>query len=157
MLHEPKCHSSYLSVFITNFLANPIKNVAILRKLYIDYFLSAQNISEITDLSWSKTAIINALKNKNITRDRRLSVLPYGEKLVGEKRSFHLTEQKIITLMMNYRKSDMSIRAITELLNQKNIPARNGGKWNKTTVGDILRRELKKEGIFIFESFNRSA
>lgn len=46
---------------------------------------------------------------------------------------------------MELRGSKMSYRAIANYLNEKSIPSKLGQKWNKTTVGEIIKRHQKKE------------
>ena len=58
--------TSYLSVFITHFLASPMENSGILRKLYIGNNLSQLEISLIS--KWPRTSIADALKKHNITK-----------------------------------------------------------------------------------------
>jgi hypothetical protein len=144
VLHEPRAQVAYLSVFIQHFLSVPAENLAILRKLYIDNSLSTYQIEEITDSSWSKTAIADALRKSNIARERVPSRLSFGEKFVGGQRVPHLAEQKVIQKIITLRGSEMSYRAIADYLNQRNTPTKLRSKWNKTTVGDILKRHLKR-------------
>ena len=118
--------------------------MAILRKLYIEKLLSTYQIEEITDSSWSKTAIADALRKNNIARERVPSRLPFGEKFVGGQRVPHLSEQKVIQKIIALRESEKSFRAIADYLNHRNTPTKLGSKWNKTTVGDILKRHLKR-------------
>ena len=41
----------------------PAENLGILQKLYVDLKLSTRDIEQITQSSWSKTSILEALKN----------------------------------------------------------------------------------------------
>jgi hypothetical protein len=118
--------------------------LAILRKLYIKKLLSTYQIEEITDSSWSKTAIADALRKNDISRERVPSRLPFGEKFVGGQRVPHFAEKKVIQKIIKLRGSEMSFRAIADYLNQRNTPTKLGSQWNKTTVGDILKRHLKR-------------
>ena len=145
ILHEPRSPIAYLSVFITHFLSAPAENLAILRKLYIENSLSTYQIEQITESFWSKTATADALRNNNISRKRVPSRLPCGERFAGGQRVPHLGEQKVIKKIINLRESKMSYREIADYLNEKNTPTKLGGKWNKTTVGDILKRHSKRK------------
>ncbi|MFM6243818.1 MAG: recombinase family protein [Dolichospermum sp.] len=40
--------------------------------------------------------------------------------------------------MRKHHKSGKSQRQIAEYLNNKNIPAKRGGKWSGTTIGRVL-------------------
>jgi hypothetical protein len=122
-----------------------VENLSILRKLYIENSLSTYQIEEITDSSWSKTSVADALRTNDISRERVPSRLPFGEKFVGGQRVPHLAEQKVIQRIIILRESEMSFRAIADYLNQRNTPTKLGCKWNKTTVGDILKRHLKRK------------
>jgi hypothetical protein len=89
--------------------------------------------------------ITDALKQNKMTRERLPSRLKFGEKLVGGKRVPHKEEQKVIQKILSLRKDKMSFRAIANFLNEKKIPSKLGGQWNKTTVADIVNREQNRE------------
>ena len=48
-------------------------------------------------------------------------------------------EQAVIALMQELRRSRMSYAKIAEELDSRNIPTRCGGKWQTSTVYDILK------------------
>lgn len=58
----------YLSVFIPHFLGSPAQNPEILRKLYINFDLSKEKISQIT--GWSRTSVGDALRELNIRKKK---------------------------------------------------------------------------------------
>ena len=116
-----------------------------MRKLYLDFKLSSLQIEELTNHFWEKPSITAALRKFNIKRNRLPSRIKFGEKLVRGQRVPHLGEQKIINEIMELRGSKMSYRAIANYLNEKSIPSKLGQKWNKTTVGEIIKRHQKKE------------
>jgi hypothetical protein len=60
----------YLSVFIPHFLGSPAQNSGILRKLYVDFNLSKEKISQIT--GWSRTSIGDALSELNIRKKKEI-------------------------------------------------------------------------------------
>tara|TARA_B100001248_G_scaffold262110_1_gene256144 strand:+ start:4309 stop:4458 length:150 start_codon:yes stop_codon:yes gene_type:complete len=43
------------------------------------------------------------------------------------------------------RNKGFSFRAIANYLNEKKIPSKLGGKWNKTPLGDIINRNQNQE------------
>ena len=143
---EPLAQFSYLSVF-THFLSNPAENLQILRKLYIEHELSSYRIEEITDSSWPKSTIVNALKKHDIQRQRVSVHTKYGEKIVGGRRVPHLSERKTIKKIIEMRNGSHSFQQIATVLNEQGIPNRSGGHWDKTTIGIIYKREsiYKKE------------
>ena len=101
-------------------------------------------IEELTNHFWEKPSIIAALRKFNIKRNRLPSRIRFGEKLVRGQRVPHLGEQKIIKEILDLRASKKSLRAIASFLNEKSIPSKLGKKWNKTTVGEIIKRHQNK-------------
>ena len=116
-----------------------------MRNLYLKFKLSSLQIEELTNFYWDKSSIVTALRKANIKRNRQPSRIKFGEKLVRGQHVPHLTEQKIIKEIIELRDSKMTLRAIADYLNQRNTPTKLGSKWNKTTVGDILKRHLKRK------------
>ncbi len=47
--------------------------------------------------------------------------------------------------MLTLRNKGFSYISIAEKLNEENIPSKLGKKWNKSTVADIIKRELKRK------------
>ncbi len=122
-----------LSIFYFHYLAQPIQNEELLRKLYIEMDLSSYQISEIS--GWSRTSISDAM--------RTLEIEKVGRK--GTNHVVHTGEQKVIKKMLNLRKKRFSYISIAEKLNEENIPSKLGKKWNKSTAADIIKRELKRK------------
>jgi hypothetical protein len=116
-----------------------------LRKFYLEFKLSSLQIEALTNFKWDKVSIIGALRKANIKRNRLPSRIKFGEKIVHGQRVPHLGEQKIIQEIISLRESKMTLRAIADCLNQRSTPTKLGGKWNKTTIGDILKRYLKRK------------
>jgi hypothetical protein len=83
MVGEPNANIPYLSVFITHFITNPAENKGILRKLSVEHNLSARQISEFTDGSWSKAAINDAIKKFSFSRKKLPTAPCYGERIVS--------------------------------------------------------------------------
>ncbi len=135
---------TYLSVFIPHFIGSPAENHSILRKLYFDFDLSLNKISEIT--GWSKTVIGDFFKQeKTIKLVKKSSQPQYGERMVGGIRIPHQGEQKVILKIKNLRSMGSSYRQIAKSLNTSGICAKHGGLWSKTTVQQIFMREQGKQ------------
>lgn len=133
-----------LSIFDFHYLAKPIQNEELLRKLYIEMDLSSYQISEIS--GWSRTSISDAIRTLEIEKDGRKGPMPqYGMKKEGATHVVHKGEQKIIKKMLTLRNKGLSYISIAEKLNEENIPSKLGKKWNKSTVADIIKRELKRK------------
>lgn len=133
-----------LSIFDFHYLAQPIQNEELLRKLYIEMDLSSYQISEIS--GWSRTSISDAMRTLEIEKNGRKGPMPqYGMKKEGAKHVVHKGEQKIIKKMLTLRNKGLSYISIAEKLNEENIPSKLGKKWNKSTVADIIKRELKRK------------
>ena len=79
ILSKPTHDSSYVSLFITHFLNMPEENSGILRKLYVDLKLSTRSIEKLTQSSWSKTSILEALKKHKLKKNTYISILKKGE------------------------------------------------------------------------------
>ena len=106
--------------------------------------LTTYQIAEVS--SWSRPSICQALKILGLSKEnKRAPHLKFGEKLVGGKRVPHKEEQKVIKKIITLRNKGLSFRAIANYLNKKKIPSKLGGKWNKTTVGDIINRNQNQE------------
>ena len=69
IIGKPNHNSSYVSLFITHFLNTPAEKFGILRKLYVDFKLSTRSIEKLTQFSWSKTSILEALKKHKIRKN----------------------------------------------------------------------------------------
>ena len=74
-------NSNYVSIFITHFLNIPAENPGVLWKLYIDLKLSTRDIEKLTQFSWSKTSILEALKKHKIKKNVYTSILKKEEKM----------------------------------------------------------------------------
>ena len=154
MVDEERCHAhhsssvdnnySSLIILAFHYLSTPIQNEKLLRKLYIEMDLSSYQIAEVS--GWSRTNISDALRILDLTEEtKKAPNLKFGEKLVSGKRVPHKEEQKVIKKIITLRNKGFSFRAIANYLNEKKIPSKLGGKWNKTTVGDIINRNQNQE------------
>ncbi len=154
IVDEGRCHAhqsssvdnnySSLIILAFHYLSTPIQNEELLRKLYIEMDLSSYQIAEVS--GWSRTSISDALRILDLSKEtKKAPNLKYGEKLVGGKRVPHKEEQKVIKKIITLRNKGLSFRAIANYLNEKKVPSKLGGKWNKTTVGDIINRNQNQE------------
>jgi len=133
-----------LSIFDFHYLAQPIQNEGLLRKLYIEMDLSSYQISEIS--GWSRTSISDAMRTLRIEKnERKAPVLAYGEKLEGTTRVVHKGEQKIVSKMLALLDEGQSYSQISKYLNSKNIPTKRGGSWYPSTVKEIIKRIQKRK------------
>ena len=106
--------------------------------------LSSYQIAEVS--GWSRTSISDALRILDLSKEtKKAPNLKFGEKLVGGKRVPHKEEQKVIKRIITLRNKGLSFRAIANYLNEKKIPSKLGGKWNKTPLGDIINRNQNQE------------
>ncbi|MFM6605515.1 MAG: recombinase family protein [Dolichospermum sp.] len=62
----------------------------------------------------------------------------FGHKANNKNLIIDDKEQEIIDIIRKHHKSGKSQRQIAEYLNNKNIPAKRGGKWSGTTIGRVL-------------------
>ena len=146
-LDEPLTQPNYVSIFITHFLNAPAENYGILRKLYIDLGLSLRDIAELTEYAWPKTSILEAIKQGQITRPKSLESIreKYGVRLVRGKLISHEKEQSVIKLILKLSGEGKSQRQIAKHLNDKNIKSKTGGKWDRSVVAAIIKRESREE------------
>ena len=86
------------------------------------------------------------MRSLEIEKDGRKGPLPqYGMKKEGAKYVVHKGEQKVIKKMLTLRNKGLSYISIAEKLNEENIPSKLGKNWNKSTIADIIKRELKRK------------
>lgn len=82
-------------------------------------------------------AALAAKKAKN----ERTGTIPFGKMVMSD--GIHLVdnpeEQAIISMVTALRKSGLSLRAIAENLNNRNITKRKGAKWNHVNLHTILK------------------
>lgn len=143
-LDEPSNDHSYLSIFTTHFFGTPAENQVILRKLYVDFDLSSQQISQIT--GWPRTTISEFLKRSKLTKAQLKPPTPrYGERIIGGVRVPHQAELRVIEKMISLRKNGQSFRAIAQTLNAQGVPTKKGLQWSKTTVQSIVNRHQEEQ------------
>lgn len=96
---------------------------------------------------WEREKIVegtvSALRYKRSVRERISRHVPYGSDLADDRKTLvdNRPELEIIATMRRQRElSGKSFRAIARELNDAGIPAKNGGKWNHTSIRSILKR-----------------
>ena len=144
-LGEQPLSFSYVSVFITHFLSVPKENPEILRNLYVEYSLTGQQISEITEGQWSRSSLIGTLKKLGIKRPKLSSTTKYGEKNAGCKRVSHLGELRVIQRVCQMKERGLLFHQIAKTLNEDGVPSRLGASWGVGMVEKIYRREREIE------------
>lgn len=76
-------------------------------------------------------------------RGERVGSIPYGYSLAAD--GIHLecneTEQRIVSLVVEYRTEGLSLRAVGDRLASRGILPRSGRAWNPKTVSSILRAQ----------------
>lgn len=146
-LGEQPPYFIYMSVFIAHFLSLPKENLAILRNLYVEYGLTGQQISEITEGQWSRPSVIGTLKKLGIKRPKLSSTTKYGEKNAGCKRVPHLGELRVIQRVCQMREGGLLFHQIAKTLNEGGVPSRLGDSWGAGMVEKIYRRGVVVEGV----------
>lgn len=67
---------------------------------------------------------------------------PFGFVREGDRLREHRQEMATVSRIHSLAREGVSVRAITERLNAEGVPAKRGGRWNKTTVHYVLRNQL---------------
>lgn len=85
-----------------------------------------------------------ALRHK-IRNGERCGKVRFGYDLAGDGKTLvpHPAEQSAIALMMDLRRSGLTLRQIAATLTAQSIPTKEGGPWTHTAVARILGRERK--------------
>jgi DNA invertase Pin-like site-specific DNA recombinase len=83
----------------------------------------------------------SALRHLRAQR-RRTGGIPYGFNLAADGQALieNANEQDAIKEMCEMRRSGQTLRAIAAILEQRGIPAKNGGTWAPKVVADVVRR-----------------
>jgi len=98
---------------------------------------------------WEREAIAErtsaALQIKKSRGERYNKTIPFGYEL--SKDGIHLientSEKKAVKFIINLKNKTMSYRQICAKLETKNIPTKNGGKWQAMTVRNIYLNATK--------------
>ena len=143
-MDEPILHKFYLSI-ITEFYYSP-KSLGInfLRQKYLVEKLSAKEISGITNCG--KSTVLNHLKMAGIPirptgRAIRKANMAYGKQRRKRLEVNHAREQKVISMMRDFKSKGYSNEKIADVLNTMKVPTKTGkGLWHRKTVWEILKR-----------------
>lgn len=79
----------------------------------------------------------SVLKHKKDKGERYSRFIPYGYKQEGGKTVLDNKKMNVVAQMIDWR-SKLSYEGISRVLNEKNISAPQGEKWNKATVFRII-------------------
>jgi DNA invertase Pin-like site-specific DNA recombinase len=92
---------------------------------------------ELSEIKARTKAALQAKKRKN----ERTGTIPFGKMLDVD--GIHLidnpNERAIIAMVISQRKSGLSLRQISDNLNERNITKRKGAKWNHVNLHTILK------------------
>ncbi len=115
-----------------------------LKILYVSENLSRNAIAH--RLKVSHSAVGEALKRFGIVkkekpRSRHPGQIPFGWDWNDIKLVKNQKEQKTIRWIGQMEKTGKSLREIAKVLNESNVPAKNGGVWQANTVRVLLNRQ----------------
>lgn len=96
-----------------------------------------EQISERTKLA------MNHLK----TTGKVYSSIPMGFDRVGNTLEVNEQEMELVREIFKMSKAGMSLNGIAKMLNEQDIPSKNGSKFYHTTIRSILRNDLYKDHI----------
>ena len=93
----------------------------------------------------SRSAVGEALKRygfakKDKPKARHPGQIPFGWDWKDGKLVKNQKEQKTIRWIQQMQKTGKSLRGIAKVLNESNVPTKNGGVWQANTVGLIVLR-----------------
>jgi len=140
--HSPNDQSV---VDIVKFLKkNPTPPDEVFFKELLDSGLSIRAIA--MKIGRSKTYVVKHLKLLGMYQKGRRSIkqVPYGMCLKAGKLIEHPQQQKIIQLIINLENSGFNNEKIALALNAQGLRSKNGVKWQRWTVKNILDRENSK-------------
>lgn len=67
------------------------------------------------------------------------SPTPYGFDRVGKMLVLNQTEQEVLARIRHLREEDHSLQGIADVLNEENVPSKNGGLWFPSSVRSVLQ------------------
>lgn len=94
---------------------------------------------------WEREAIgerTKAALSYKKSKGERVGTIPFGFDVASDGKTLvaNPDEQAVLASMRTMQEDGMSIREIARELNRQCRPAKNGGKWSKSVVHEILRR-----------------
>jgi len=97
------------------------------------------------DYEQQSIRVQNALDEKR-QKGERIGTIPYGYDLEDDKKTLvaNPDEQKVIRKISRMKREDKSLRSIASHLNKTKVESPKGGKWNATTIFNILKRNHEK-------------
>lgn len=84
--------------------------------------------------------------NEKRKKGERIGTIPYGYDLEDDKKMLvaNRVEQKVISRISRMESDGESLRSIASHLNEIKVDSPKGGKWNATTIFNILKRNNEK-------------
>ncbi len=135
-------------------VVSPLRDVEMLRRMYVDEGLSPAQIAK--QLKVSKSGVVGRLKRMGVLegRARRAGYLtgqtPYGWRREKGQLVPHLEEQKVIESMKQMRHEGVSLHAIARILTAQKVPTKRGKRWSAKTVSQVLEHDSKSGLDFDF-------
>jgi DNA invertase Pin-like site-specific DNA recombinase len=83
---------------------------------------------------WEKSSLVIKLRAARARSGKKEGRKPFG---------YNVSEHAALTFIRDLQIKGHSLQFITDRLNGAGSPSRGGGKWHKTTVQRILKRETK--------------
>ncbi|MFZ8934382.1 MAG: recombinase family protein [Bacteriovoracaceae bacterium] len=101
----------------------------------------------LTENSWPKTLIVEAIHTFKISKENRPknNRLRYGQRKIKWRIVPHLEEQKVIKKILNLKDEGYSQRYIATYLNLKKVKTKRNGLWDKSVIGEIIKREQEQQ------------
>ncbi len=100
----------------------------------------------MTIFQWEREAIgertQDGMDYKRSKGERISRHVPFGWRLADDGVNLieDAAEQVILAEIIQLRKAGHTLRRIAELLNARNVPAKNGKQWRHTSISSILTR-----------------
>ncbi|MCB0416338.1 MAG: recombinase family protein [Bdellovibrionaceae bacterium] len=115
-------------------------------EIYEKEGLSAQQISERIGLS--KQAVLHRLRKVGVRNGRRGRAPdnyryrnpPFGYKVVIGQLKLNSSEIRVVRLVLKLANEGKTSKCIAGILNERKVPARRGGPWDRARVKRVLQR-----------------
>ena len=96
----------------------------------------------------SRPYLRQQLRKFDIRSERdRPGLAPFGWDCVSNQLVKNEKEQSVLGDILRLKTAGKGIKAIAAALNRGNVPSKTGGRWWPSSVKNILRREMRDDGI----------